>query len=192
MIHRAEPGWSATFSHFKMAQKTAAVNRLDKAYTSPSTALNQNESLKVYASAPTTPAPRTPHWAPPSIASEPTRRLAKWVMVQNKNRIVNELLSTDNPLAANAAVSGPMGIMNNRANSMKNGAPGGCPTSSLYAEAMNSPQSQKLAVGSTVKKYTTVATNQTAHPVKLLRRSKRMQLQVFVRSLPFLVRVPRR
>ena len=45
---------------------------------------------------------------------------------------------------------------------------------------MNSPQSQKLAVGSTVKKYTTVAMAHTVHPVKLLRRSKRMQ--IFVRT----------
>ena len=52
-------------------------------------------------------------------------------MLQNRNRIVNELLSTDNMLAAKAAVSGPMGIIRKRANSMKNGAPGGCPTSSL-------------------------------------------------------------
>ncbi len=30
---------------------------------------------------------------------------------------------------------------------MKKGAPGGWPTSNLYAEEINSPQSQKLAVG---------------------------------------------
>ena len=101
-------------------------------------------------------------------------------MLQNKNKMVNELLSTDNPFAANAAFSGLMGIMRNLANNMKNGAPGGCPTSSLYAEAMNSPQSQKLAVGSTVRKYTKVAAAQTAHPVTLFKRSKRIQLQVFV------------
>ena len=34
--------------------------------------------------------------------------------------------------------------------SMKKGAPGGWPTSSLCAVVMNSGQSQKLAVGSTV------------------------------------------
>ena len=101
-------------------------------------------------------------------------------MLQNKNKMVNELLSTDSPFAANAAFSGLIGIMRNRANNMKNGAPGGCPTSSLYAEAMNSPQSQKLAVGSTVRKYTKVAAAQTAHPVTLFKRSKRIQLQVFV------------
>lgn len=36
--------------------------------------------------------------------------------------------------------------------SMKNGFPGGCPTSSLNAVEMNSPQSQKLAVGSMVNR----------------------------------------
>ncbi len=60
------------------------------------------------------------------------------------------------------------------ANNMKKGAPGGCPTSNLYAEAMNSPQSQKLAVGSTVSRYTIVAMSQTDHPVQTLRRLKRI------------------
>lgn len=40
-----------------------------------------------------------------------------------------------------------------RANSWKVGFPGGCPTSSLYDDAMNSPQSQKDAVGSMVLRY---------------------------------------
>ena len=38
------------------------------------------------------------------------------------------------------------------AKSWKTGFPGGCPTSSLYEEAMNSPQSQKDAVGSIVSR----------------------------------------
>jgi len=42
--------------------------------------------------------------------------------------------------------------VNRLAVNIKNGAPGGCPTSSLKAEEMNSPQSQKLAVGSIVIK----------------------------------------
>ena len=52
-------------------------------------------------------------------------------MLQNKNKMVKELLSTDNPLAAIAAESGLIGIIKKRANNMKNGAPGGWPTSSL-------------------------------------------------------------
>ncbi len=46
-IQRKLPGSSATDSHFKMAQNTKAVNKDDKAYTSPSTAENQKLSLKV-------------------------------------------------------------------------------------------------------------------------------------------------
>ena len=37
--------------------------------------------------------------------------------------------------------------VNKLAVNMKKGAPGGWPTSNLYAEEINSPQSQKLAVG---------------------------------------------
>ena len=85
----------------------------------------------MYAKAPTTPDPSTATSVPPCGSCSPLNRLARWVMLQNKKRIVNELLNTDSMLAANAAVSGPMGIMRKRANSMKNGAPGGCPTSSL-------------------------------------------------------------
>ena len=44
---RSASGSSATASHFRMAQKTMAVKKLDMAYTSASTAENQAESLKV-------------------------------------------------------------------------------------------------------------------------------------------------
>ncbi len=57
-----------------------------------------------------------------------------------------------------------------RAVSMKIGLPGGCPTSSLSAWMMNSPQSQYDAVGSRVSQYVTSATANTAHPVRLLIR----------------------
>ena len=39
-----------------------------------------------------------------------------------------------------------------RAMSMKSGAPGGCPTSSLYDVAMNSAQSHRLDEGSIVSR----------------------------------------
>ena len=45
--HLEDPGSSATVSHFKIAQNTAAVNSDDNAYTSPSVALNQKESEKM-------------------------------------------------------------------------------------------------------------------------------------------------
>ena len=51
---------------------------------------------------------------------------------------------------------------------MYNGAPGGCPTSSLYAAVMYSPQSHRLAVSSIVKRYTSEAIANTAQPVTLL------------------------
>jgi hypothetical protein len=55
-------------------------------------------------------------------------------------------------LTATAAFSGLANIEKKRAKSWKTGFPGGCPTSSLYDEAMNSPQSQKDAVGSIVNR----------------------------------------
>ena len=48
--------------------------------------------------------------------------------------------------------------------SIKNGAPGGWPTSNFQAELMNSPQSQKLAVGSIVIRYVTAAMANTTQP----------------------------
>ena len=45
-----------------------------------------------------------------------------------------------------------------------NGAPGGCPTSSLAAVAIYSPQSQKLIEGSTVREYVVNAIAKTNHP----------------------------
>src|SRR5678809_526309 len=56
---RLLPARSFSCSHFKIAQKANPVKKEESAYTSPSTALNQKESEKVYAKAPTTPAPIT-------------------------------------------------------------------------------------------------------------------------------------
>ena len=151
-IHRRCPGSSATFSHFKMAQNTSAVNNEDNAYTSPSTAENQKLSLNVYANAPTAPAPMTAQRSAVLASPEGSAIIffAKCVMLQKRNKMVNELLRAESELAKTAAVSGVAKIIKKRARSMKKGAPGGWPTSSLNAEAMNSPQSQKLAVGSMV------------------------------------------
>ena len=49
-----------------------------------------------------------------------------------------------------------------RAISWKVGFPGGWPTSSLYDDAMNSPQSQKEAVGSIVERYVKADTTKAA------------------------------
>src|SRR5258706_9192457 len=88
---------SSMTSHFKIPQTTKAVKKDDMAYTSASTAENQNESEKVYANEPTKPAP---------ISSQvlsgvnsfsrvmPIILRPKRVMDQNKKRIVNALAST--------------------------------------------------------------------------------------------------
>ena len=57
-IHLFAYGVSACSYHFVIAQNTRAVTRDDIAYTSPSTAENQNVSLKQYARAPTAPDPK--------------------------------------------------------------------------------------------------------------------------------------
>ena len=53
---------------------------------------------------------------------------------------------------ATAACMLSVNMVKNRAISWNTGFPGGCPTSSLYDDAMNSPQSQKEAVGSMVSR----------------------------------------
>jgi len=78
---------------------------------------------------------------------------ARWVMDQNKKRMVRALNNADMVLIMAATFSGPPAkLAKKRPNNMKKGAPGGWPTSSLYAVEINSPQSQKLAVGSMVKR----------------------------------------
>ena len=47
MSQRFACGWSATSSHLSIAQMTTAVNSDESAYTSPSTAENQNVSVNV-------------------------------------------------------------------------------------------------------------------------------------------------
>ncbi len=90
-------------------------------------------------------------------------------MVQNKNKIVNALAIAESIFTILAAFSGePANRVNIRPNIIKNGAPGGCPTSKRYAEAINSPQSQKLVVGSIVKRYTIAAIRKAIQPNKLL------------------------
>ena len=51
---------------------------------------------------------------------------------------------------------------------MNNGAPGGCPTCSPTEVVINSPQSQRLAVGSAVSMYVSVAIRNTTQPVTRL------------------------
>ena len=87
---------SATSSHFKIHQNVTAVKKEDIAYTSPSTAENQNESEKVYASDPITPAAITENIFGKENSFEVNINfLPKAVIVQKRNRIVNELQIAD-------------------------------------------------------------------------------------------------
>src|SRR6187200_3133791 len=85
---------------------------------------------------------------------------------QNKNRMVNALEKTDTMLTIKATC---VSFVANKAKKAPiiwyNGAPGGCPTSSLAAVAMYSPQSQKLMVGSTVRLYVIRAIVKANQPV---------------------------
>ncbi len=77
---------------------------------------------------------------------------ARCVMVQNRNRMVKALASADMMFTITAAPEGPLKSVKIRPTIINSGAPGGCPTSNLYEVVINSPQSQKLAVGSMVSK----------------------------------------
>ena len=73
-------------------------------------------------------------------------------MVQKRKRMVKALAKADMMLM-NLATKVTFGaaMANILAMIIKRGAPGGCPTRSLSAVEMNSPQSQKLADASVVK-----------------------------------------
>ena len=55
-------------------------------------------------------------------------------------------------LTSTAAWAPSPSMVKMRAKSWNTGFPGGCPTSSLYDDAINSPQSQKEADGSMVSR----------------------------------------
>ena len=151
-IQRLAWGSSACSYHLHMAQKTRAVKKEDMAYTSPSTALNQKVSEKQYAKAPTAPEAKIAIACPvvsPFVSAFATL-LAKNTMVKYSRKMVRALSTAFMAFTATAACCASTGMVKKRAKSWNTGFPGGCPTSSLYDEAMNSPQSQKDAVGSMV------------------------------------------
>jgi hypothetical protein len=94
-------------------------------------------------------------------------------MVQKRNRIVNALASADNAFThiATCEVSDAKRLKKCPI-SMKNGAPGGCPTSNFQALEMNSPQSQKEAVGSIVRRYVAAAMAKTTQPQSVFQSLK--------------------
>ena len=73
--------------------------------------------------------------------------------------------------------------------SMKNGAPGGCPTSSFQALEINSPQSQNEAVGSIVRRYVAAATAKTIHPQSVFHNLNCFILLLFLCFRPFLGKI---
>jgi hypothetical protein len=75
------------------------------------------------------------------------------VIVQKRKRIVKADMNAENILTILATSwTSEANRVKNLAINIKNGAPGGCPISNLYAVLINSPQSQKLAVGSIVRR----------------------------------------
>ena len=86
------------------------------------------------------------------VPSGASNFLARWVTLQNRNRMQPAESRADIMLIMRAiCVASLAKSVNNLPNSMKNGAPGGCPTSIFSAVVINSGQSQKLAVGSMVE-----------------------------------------
>jgi hypothetical protein len=127
------------------------VKKEDIAYTSPSTAENQKESENVYAKE-----PRIPENIIINISEllfgSPIIFFPNEVIVQKRNIMVKAENEADIKLIMYATlVVSPKAKLEKKFPSNKNvGAPGGCPTCSLYAVAIYSPQSQKLVVGSSV------------------------------------------
>jgi hypothetical protein len=80
------------------------------------------------------------------------------------NRIVKEEEIAERELIQTATFSGAAKNEKSLPKSINKGAPGGCPTSNLYAAVMYSPQSHKLTVSSIVNKYTSVAIPKTPQP----------------------------
>lgn len=130
----------------------------------------------MYASEPTRPAPNMISFSRVSSDSGSTEnpveslyesnRKARCVIVQYKNIIVRALAIPEKALTIMATFStlSPAKKEKNLAIIMNNGAPGGCPICNLYELAMNSPQSQRLTVGSRVERYTAADNKNTVQP----------------------------
>src|SRR6267154_5956857 len=83
---------SSMTSHFRIPQTTNAVNNEDIAYTSASTAENQNESENAYANAPTVPALSSNHFPSSTSFFDAVNNLRPNKTIdQKRNKIVNAL-----------------------------------------------------------------------------------------------------
>ena len=92
--------------------------------------------------------------------------LTKNTMVRYRKKIVRAEQMALIELTITAAFEAEVNIVNNLAMIWNTGFPGGWPTSSLYEDAMNSPQSQKDAVGSIVERYVNAEIRNTAAAVR--------------------------
>ena len=92
-IHLSAPGSSAWASHFKMAQKTTAVQNDERANTMVSTAENQKVSVNVKVKAPTRPPPiiRMSLVVSGTSSFLSNNFFARAVMVQKRNMMVAPL-----------------------------------------------------------------------------------------------------
>jgi hypothetical protein len=92
------------------------------------------------------------------------------VIVQNKKRMVPALIKALRIfiITETCVRSEPANRLITLPIIIKSGAPGGCPTCNLNEEAINSPQSQKLPVGSMVLIYTNEEMAKMIQPHKLL------------------------
>ncbi|MCY1551993.1 hypothetical protein D9M68_883620 [compost metagenome] len=100
--------------------------------------------------------------------------------------MVKALASTDTIFTRKATLetSEPASREKIRPISRKNGAPAGWGTCSLKAQAINSPQSQKLAVGSAVSVKVTRETSNTNQPPRLFSLLKLISInRLFERNL---------
>ena len=83
-------------------------------------------------------------------------------MVRYRKKMVRPLRMAFMAFTATAAWAASKGMVKKRASNWNTGFPGGWPTSSLYDDAINSPQSQKDAVGSMVARYVAHDASSTA------------------------------
>ena len=108
-------------------------------------------------------------------------RRARCVIDQNRKRIHVADNNADIVLTIIATCEGSLANCEKMfAVSMKNGAPGGCPTSSFAPVEINSGQSQNEAVGSIVEQYTKAAMKNVSQPSTLSTRRNCFRLIVLL------------
>ncbi len=124
--------------HFTVAQKVKVVNKVESAYTSPSTAENQTEVAKAVHKPATRPA------APKAMSAAPSGSPSPSVKVRAPSSMVISAISmaapaearpesmfTEKAIIAGSSLNAPPKSVKIRPISKNKGAPGGCTTSNL-------------------------------------------------------------